>query len=222
MGIAISSEDVKIISFFQDAAEPMNLRLKEIDPEYLKTIFLKEKSGFDFLILDMRAPTYEIASFLDMWAENRDTFGFMIVPVVREEQALLLMKKYRFKDFIMPSKNKDTVTAKLLALTADEKYTSDIIERSDLKINLDRYEVRVGGSPISLTYREFELLRHLVEHSGKAFSRDELLSKIWDYDYFGGSRTVDVHIQRLRAKLGPRIGLNIRTVRGVGYMYAEN
>ena len=81
-----------------------------------------------------------------------------------------------------------------------------------------RYEVRVDGNPINLTLKEYELLRHLVTHRGRVFTRAELLDNIWGYDYYGGMRTVDVHIRRLRSKLGT-VGTRITTLRGVGYRF---
>jgi len=87
----------------------------------------------------------------------------------------------------------------------------------ELSIDQDTYVVRLRGRPLDLTYREFELLRYLATNPGRVFSRDQLLLEVWGYDYYGGSRTVDVHIRRLRAKLGAEYETLIGTVRGVGY-----
>lgn len=88
-----------------------------------------------------------------------------------------------------------------------------------LKLNLATYEVYVDNRRIELTYKEFELLKFFVSHPRRVFSRPELLEEVWESDYFGGTRTVDVHIRRLRAKLGPRVGNMIKTVRNVGYRF---
>ena len=85
-------------------------------------------------------------------------------------------------------------------------------------IDEDAYHVTISGEPLDLTYTEFELLRYLVQHQGKVLTREVLLSKVWGYDYFGGTRTVDVHIRRLRAKLG-QFDHFIGTVRNVGYRF---
>ena len=82
------------------------------------------------------------------------------------------------------------------------------------------YTARVGSTPLNLTFKEFELLRFLLEHPGRVFTRDQLLREVWGHDYYGGSRTVDVHIRRLRAKLGPDHEQLIGTVRNVGYSFA--
>jgi DNA-binding response OmpR family regulator len=87
----------------------------------------------------------------------------------------------------------------------------------DLVVDEDSYQVRLRGRPLDLTFREFELLKALASAPNRVFTRDLLLQEVWGYDYFGGSRTVDVHVRRLRAKLGPEYESMIATVRGVGY-----
>lgn len=95
----------------------------------------------------------------------------------------------------------------------------ETIEISDLRIDLATYEVTVGGTAVAFTFMEYELLRFLVNHPGRVFTRESLLSRVWGYDYFGGARTVDVHIRRVRAKLGPVLAERIVTVRSVGYRF---
>ncbi|MDP9019712.1 MAG: response regulator transcription factor [Actinomycetota bacterium] len=98
----------------------------------------------------------------------------------------------------------------------------ELIEYGDLVLNLETYQAAIAGRPLDLTYMEYELLKFLSSHPGKVFTRETLLSRVWGYDYYGGARTVDVHVRRLRAKLGEeRAGL-IRTVRSVGYRFGES
>ena len=92
-----------------------------------------------------------------------------------------------------------------------------VVRLGPLAINVESYQVAVGGRALDLTYKEFELLRYLAEHPGRVFSRAKLLQEVWGYDFYGGTRTVDVHVRRLRAKLGPEHEALIETVRGVGY-----
>lgn len=94
------------------------------------------------------------------------------------------------------------------------------IQRGDLVVDEDAYTARLRGRLLDLTFKEFELLRHLAAHPGRVFSRAQLLQELWGYDYFGGSRTVDVHVRRLRAKLGPEHEALIGTVRNVGYKFS--
>jgi DNA-binding response OmpR family regulator len=88
-----------------------------------------------------------------------------------------------------------------------------------LVIDEATYSVRLRGKLLDLTYKEFELLKYLAQHPGRVFTRSQLLQEVWGYDYFGGTRTVDVHVRRLRAKLGPENESLIGTVRNVGYRF---
>ena len=82
------------------------------------------------------------------------------------------------------------------------------------------YPVKVNGEPLDFTYLEYALLAFLVTHPGRTYSRDALLRRVWGFDYYGGSRTVDVHVRRVRAKLGPELAQRLETVRGVGYLWS--
>jgi DNA-binding response OmpR family regulator len=95
----------------------------------------------------------------------------------------------------------------------------EVVRVDDLELNLATYQVTVGGEPVDFTYVEYELLKFLMTHPRRVFSREALLSRVWGYDYYGGSRTVDVHVRRVRAKLGSRHAERIKTVRSVGYRF---
>ena len=92
-----------------------------------------------------------------------------------------------------------------------------VLKVGDLTVNPENYQVYVRGAPLDLTYKEFELLKFLAQRPGRVCDRDMLLREVWGYDYYGGTRTVDVHIRRLRAKLGPEHETLIETIRNVGY-----
>jgi DNA-binding response OmpR family regulator len=96
------------------------------------------------------------------------------------------------------------------------------IRSGEVVIDEDSYTAKVKGRTLDLTFKEFELLKYLAQHPGRVFSRSQLLQEIWGYDYFGGTRTVDVHIRRLRSKLGPEFESVIDTVRNVGYRFSQN
>jgi DNA-binding response OmpR family regulator len=95
------------------------------------------------------------------------------------------------------------------------------IRLGPLGLNTQTYRVAVDGRPLDLTYKEFELLRFLCQRPGLVFTREALLREVWGYDFYGGTRTVDVHVRRLRAKLGPEHEHLIETVRGVGYRASD-
>ncbi len=97
----------------------------------------------------------------------------------------------------------------------------ELIEYGGLVLNLETYQAAISGRPLDLTYMEYELLKFLATHPGKVFTREVLLSRVWGYEYYGGARTVDVHIRRLRAKLGEEHANLIQTVRSVGYRFGQ-
>ena len=105
-----------------------------------------------------------------------------------------------------------------LSRTVDEG-VPDEIRSGDVSIDEATYTARVRGRILDLTFKEFELLKFLTQHPGRVFTRAQLLQEVWGYDYFGGTRTVDVHVRRLRAKLGPEYEAVIGTVRNVGYRF---
>ena len=96
------------------------------------------------------------------------------------------------------------------------------IQIGKLSIDVDRYETSLDQEPLELTYKEFELLKFLATHPSRVYSRDQLLNQVWGYDFIGGTRTVDVHIRRLRSKLGPKYASLIATIRNVGYKFLES
>lgn len=99
---------------------------------------------------------------------------------------------------------------------------ADIIEYGPLAMNLETYQAAIEGHPLDLTYMEYELLRFLAAQPGKVFSRETLLNRVWGYDYYGGARTVDVHVRRLRSKLGEEHANLIQTIRSVGYSFGQS
>lgn len=125
-------------------------------------------------------------------------------------------------DFItLPSTPIELDTRLRFALwkTQGARAPRDQMQLDGLRMNMATYEVWVDNRKLDLTYKEFELLKFFVAHRRRVFSRNELLEQVWESDYFGGTRTVDVHIRRLRAKLGDRVGAMIQTVRNVGYRF---
>ena len=98
----------------------------------------------------------------------------------------------------------------------------DLIEYGPLAMNLETYQAVIDNKPLDLTYMEYELLKFLAAHPGKVFTRETLLNRVWGYDYYGGARTVDVHVRRLRAKLGEEHANLIQTIRSVGYSFGRS
>lgn len=111
------------------------------------------------------------------------------------------------------------VRVKNLLKRAHKVDQKNLIQRGKLTIDISKYEVRVSEKKIDLTFTEFELLKFLCSHSGTVFTREVLLNKVWGYEYYGGTRTVDVHIRRLRSKIEGKSATFIETVRNIGYKF---
>lgn len=120
------------------------------------------------------------------------------------------------QDFILEGASLAEVDARIRLLSKPLERISPLNSASGLVIDVGTFTAKISGKALDLTFKEFELLRYLDDHPNQVFSREQLLSEVWGYDYFGGTRTVDVHIRRLRSKLGEYEGL-IGTVRNVGY-----
>ena len=109
---------------------------------------------------------------------------------------------------------------KNLLYPGTEAAQKEIIFCGNMAINLATYQVHINDVPLDLTYLEYALLSFLVTHPNHSYSRGELLKRVWGFDYLGGSRTVDVHIRRIRAKIGPENANRLETIRGVGYIWS--
>jgi DNA-binding response OmpR family regulator len=143
-----------------------------------------------------------------------------LVLVLTEGGLTAVSADWGVDDVILESAGPAEVDARIrlvIGRLAQEK-TGSKIQASGVVIDEASYSAKVHGRPLDLTFKEFELLRFLATHPSRVFTREQLLSEVWGYDYFGGTRTVDVHVRRLRAKLGDLESL-IGTVRNVGYRF---
>jgi two-component system, OmpR family, alkaline phosphatase synthesis response regulator PhoP len=130
-----------------------------------------------------------------------------------------------FDDFCLTPFHPSEVEARLKHLfwrSGERVSTAETVNYAELELNLETYQASIDGKPLDLTYMEYELLKFLAQNPGKVFTREILLSRVWGYEYYGGARTVDVHIRRLRAKLGEEQANLIQTVRSVGYRFGQS
>jgi DNA-binding response OmpR family regulator len=125
-------------------------------------------------------------------------------------------------DFVVkPYNTKELVTRIKHLIKKDTDSSTAQIRTAGITIDPDKYEVYVEGKLVSLTFKEYELLKFLAGHPGRVFTRDTLLNQVWSQDYFGGDRTVDVHIRRLRSKIEDPSHIYIETVRNIGYRFVD-
>ena len=149
------------------------------------------------------------------------------IAILREETLAAVSPEWGIADFLTPDASPAEVDARLRLATSGVRFHEDAggtggssIEESGVEIDESNFIAKVHGRTLDLTYKEFELLHFLALHPARVFTREQLLADVWGTDYFGGTRTVDVHVRRLRAKLGEHEWL-ISTVRGVGYGFAR-
>ncbi|MHB8682631.1 MAG: response regulator transcription factor [Acidimicrobiales bacterium] len=147
----------------------------------------------------------------------------LLLAASKEQLAELELREDHFDDFVVLPAAAEEIAARLAHLfwRTGRGLRPELIEHGALVLNLETYQAAVAGRVLDLTYMEYELLRFLAARPGKVFTRETLLSRVWGYEYYGGARTVDVHVRRLRAKLGEEHANLIETVRSVGYRFGQ-
>lgn len=147
-----------------------------------------------------------------------EEIGLPVILAISLDQLALVDSTSGISDFITTPVDPLELRLRVQRLNKEEQ-TDDLVVFKDLELNTLNYQATLASEPIDLTFMEYELLRFLVENPIRVWSREQLLSKVWGYDYYGGARTVDVHIRRLRSKLGEERASWITTVRSVGYRF---
>ncbi|MBQ3328577.1 MAG: winged helix-turn-helix domain-containing protein [Eggerthellaceae bacterium] len=181
---------------------------------------LAPSARVDLIVFEARGSAR--ASLGEVIALADDRSCPMLVIVDEEEAERVKLPTMVSADFVVHGAGIAECSARVRRLLSDVESQggTDVITVENMTINLATYQVTVGGNPIDFTYLEYALLSFLVRHPGHTFSRDALLQHVWGFDYYGGSRTVDVHVRRIRAKLGPELAQRLETVRGVGYLWS--
>lgn len=177
-------------------------------------------SNVDLVISSVENTRSGLTAELEQVLRSADNVALLLV-VEQETLKTLRLPAHLSADFVLATSPDAEVLIRMRRLLwpGEETANADFITVDSMVINLSTYQVLVDGAPVDFTYLEYALLAFLATHSGHVYSRDALLSRVWGFDYFGGSRTVDVHVRRVRSKLGNDLASHLRTVRGVGYMW---
>ena len=182
----------------------------------LEGINLIQKNSYDLVLLDIMMPKIDGFVVCEMIRKNNNVPIIILTALTDEESQLKgfdkLADDYITKPFSMPVVLKHIEA--IFRRTDNNNETSNILKYKNMILNIENYEVYVDNQKVSLTYREFEILKIFLENQGKVFSRDNILNSIWNDDYFGDDKIVNTHIKNIRKKLGYDY---IETVRGVGY-----
>ena len=192
--------------------------LEAVDGENAIEVFRENQEKINLILLDVMMPK------LDGWSVLRQIRQESNVPIIMltargEEQDELFGFELGVDEYISKPFSPKILVARVEALLKRTmKQVTNVYEIDGIEIDVDGRTVKVDSKPIELSLREYELLKFLVDNKGVALSRDKILNNVWNYDFYGDSRTIDSHIKKIRHKLGKK-GKYIETIRGVGYKF---
>ena len=182
----------------------------------LDAINLIQKNNYDLILLDIMLPKIDGFTVCEMIRKNSNIPIIILTALTDEESELKgfdkLADDYITKPFSMPVLLKHIEA--IFRRTNNSNENTSILKYKNITLNTENYEVYVDNQKVTLTFREYEILKLFLENQGKVFTRDNILNSIWNYDYFGDDKIVNTHIKNIRKKLGYEY---IETVRGVGY-----
>jgi DNA-binding response OmpR family regulator len=181
--------------------------------------------GWHAMVVECTSDSESAWAFLRAFRKAGSSGAKVLVLIGGGQLADLDLRDDLFDDFCLAPFHPSELEARLRHLlwgTGEVVARADLVEYGDLQLNLETYQATISKRPLDLTYMEYELLKFLAQNPGKVFTREMLLSRVWGYEYYGGARTVDVHVRRLRAKLGEEHASLIQTVRSVGYRFGQS
>ncbi len=204
---------------FQQVLSKMDVEVVAGSSSHFKPLLMQEPSC-DLVVYEASGKAQSNVSEAESLCKA-DGVPAMLLIVRPEQLPDFRLPVQVSSDFVTTSASTDECAARirLLLWPGSEPHSGDFIAIDNMTVNLATYQVKVNGEPLDFTYLEYALLAFLVTHPGRTYSRDTLLRRVWGFDYYGGSRTVDVHVRRVRAKLGPDLAQRLETVRGVGYLW---
>ena len=189
----------------------------------LSATALVQREGGDAILVDGRRDLAGARGLARVLAAAE--IGVPVLVVLTEGGLVALSSDWQVDDIVLDTAGPAEVDARLRFALGRRAVTTEVaptaVQIGELGIDETTYTARLGSRTLDLTYKEFELLKFLAQHPGRVFSRSHLVQEVWGYDYFGGTRTVDVHVRRLRAKLGVEHEAMIGTVRNVGYKFVR-
>ena len=210
MHIALLTDNSELLGDFKENCPSI---------EYLnyKTVDSIKREGLSLLLID--SEIFESADLIQFYLSKirKKIQDIPVIIILRVNMLDEVKVDWFFDDFILYPFRKGELKTRINRRLMDRGIDENVLAVGQIRMNLVEYSVYSGNTKLDLTYKEFELLRILVQNRGVVYSRKDLLDKIWGMEYIGGTRTVDVHIRRLRGKLGDEFNSIIETVRNVGY-----
>jgi DNA-binding response OmpR family regulator len=212
------SDDVHTLAWLRQALGSLDVSIVEARGNEL-TARLSDGET-DLVVLDGGRSPEVLAQSVENAAAEGD--GVALVLIVEAEALGSLRLPTRLKaDFLVRGASSEELIARVRALVwpGEEATSQELIRIGALTVNLATYQAHVNSEPVEFTYMEYSLFTFLVTHPNRAYSREVLLRRVWGSDYYGGSRTVDVHVRRIRSKIGGELADRLETVRNVGYLW---
>lgn len=215
--ILFMARTTRFQNFAQSLTATMGVEVNMATPDSPTTAH-----DFDLLILDADGIRNDRIEQIAKWLDDRGNIPMLLI-VEDGALATLRMPSHARADFICSTASATELEVRARRLLGDDEAMAvdDVLRIDNLVINLATYQVYLDDEPVDLTLMEYSLLSFLASHPNRAYSREVLLHRVWGFEYCGGTRTVDVHIRRIRSKVGPQIAAHVTTVRGVGYLFKD-
>lgn len=216
--IMIADDESKLRTLIKDWLNDAGYEVVEAEDGKVALEKFEQDADIKLIILDVMMP------YIDGWKVCKEIRKKSTVPIIMltarsEEMDELESFEKGANDYIPKPFSLTILLARIRARLEMDSVSGNVIEQGDLRIDIDTHKVILSGKEVDLTPIEYELLLHLARNYGKLFTREKLLTQVWGYDYYGGDRTVDTHVGRLRIKLGDYGDRYIKTIRGYGYKF---
>lgn len=220
-----------ILLIANDSEQSTNLSSEIAQRGYTCSVSRNDENTLERLML--QAPSLVLidvdglsvgSGFSDLCQKIRQEMHIPVIALIPRETLLNLTLTNHIDDFIVKPWEANELTARIKRILrqTDHRGSDERIKCGDLVIDTAKCQISLGDKLVMLTFREYQLLKFLARNPGKVFTREDLLDKVWGWDYYGGDRTVDVHVRRLRSKIEDRNHSFIETVRNIGYRFKEN
>ncbi len=213
--------NIGLVTRNSEIADDLKSNIPEAELSIYKNIESLSKESCSIFIIDYEEMGSSDSTQFYLSRLRKKILDIPVLLVLRVNTIPELDSTWFFNDFILYPFRKGEIKARLSRILTGLPEDNEEISIGNLKINTKEYVVYMNDEKLELTYKEFELLRLFIENRGVVFSRKDVLSRIWGMEYIGGTRTVDVHIRRLRSKIGDDFNSIIETVRNVGYKCKE-
>jgi len=216
--VLIVTDDIHARSWVHGALAGMDVALSDVlGPDIAERLM---DGGSDLVISAGGSSFTDLVRHVED-AVARGVMVKLLVVVEAEGLAGLRLPVRVVSDLMVRSGSPEELAARvrMMLWPGEERVDAGLIRIEDLTLNLATYQAHTVEGPIDFTYQEYALFSFLVTHPNRAYSREALLSRVWGSDYYGGGRTVDVHVRRIRSKLGPELARRLQTIRGVGYLW---